>query len=135
MLANPIFNMTRILLVDDEPGFTAALMINLEETGKFTVDVVNDPRNALRKALEFKPEVILLDVVMPGLDGGDVLTLFRSEKQLLDTPVILVTAMVDPTKTAAGLGVVEEAGQIMIAKPVQMDVLLQVIENSLGRPV
>ena len=127
--------MTRILLVDDEPGFTAATMINLEQTGKFEVEVVNDPRVAREKALAFLPEVILLDVIMPGLDGNDVLTLFHAEEKLQDTLVILVTAMVDSCQTAAGLGVVEEAGQIMVAKPFHLETLVQVIENALGRPL
>ena len=124
--------MKRVLLIDDEPDFTAAAMINLESTGMYEVEVVNDPRVALVKALEFQPDIILLDVIMPAIDGGDVLTLLRSHQQLQDVPVVLVTGIVKMDDTAGGLGVAEEEGQIMLAKPVSLDMVIKVIDKVLN---
>lgn len=124
--------MTRVLLIDDEVGFTLTMKFILEETGNYEVAVVNESQTALAKALEFLPDIIFLDVVMPGIDGGDVLILFRAEERLKDVPVILLTALVENDDTAGGLGVAEEAGQVMLSKPVRMETLVSIIESTLA---
>lgn len=58
--------------MDDEAGFTRLVKLNLEQTGNFVVRAVNDATNALQVAREFKPDLILLDIVMPKIDGGDI---------------------------------------------------------------
>ena len=67
----------RILVVDDEQGFTMLLKMNLEKKGGYEVRVENDATKALDAAREFRPQVVLLDVVMPEMDGGDVALSFR----------------------------------------------------------
>jgi CheY-like chemotaxis protein len=62
----------RILLIDDDPSFTRLLKLNLEETGAYEVRTENRGTAALTAAREFKPDLILLDVVMPDMGGGDV---------------------------------------------------------------
>ncbi len=121
--------MIRVLLIDDEPGFTASVAINLEETGNYQVEVVNDPQLALVSALKFEPDIIFLDVVMPEIDGGDVLILFKSEERLKNVPVILLTSLVELKETAGGLGIAEEAGQVLLAKPAKLDTIVSVIEK------
>ena len=121
--------MIRVLLIDDEPGFTASVAINLEETGNYQVEVVNDPQLALVSALKFDPDIIFLDVVMPEIDGGDVLILFKSEERLKNVPVILLTSLVELKETAGGLGIAEEAGQVLLAKPAKLDTIVSVIEK------
>src|SRR4051812_5997949 len=64
----------RILIVDDEPDFTFMMGLTLEQTGQFEVRQENDAFQALATAREFLPDLILLDVMMPDMDGGDVLS-------------------------------------------------------------
>ena len=84
----------RILVVDDEAAFTRLLKINLESTRRYLVQVENDPTLALPAALDFHPELVLLDVMMPGIDGGDVVNRFRQHPDLRQIPVIFLTAAV-----------------------------------------
>ena len=86
---------TRILIVDDEPDFTALLKENLEESGDFLVRQVNDSSLALKAAMEFRPHLCIIDVVMPGMDGGDVVAQFREEPTLSKVPVMMLTALVE----------------------------------------
>jgi CheY-like chemotaxis protein len=65
-------NTQRILVVDDEPGVTRSLKINLESAGSFDVTIENRAVNALKTARRIRPDLILLDVMMPEIDGGEV---------------------------------------------------------------
>ncbi len=62
----------KILVVDDERGFTKMVKLNLEANGNYDVKIQNNPLEALQTAVEFKPDVILLDVIMPDMEGPDV---------------------------------------------------------------
>ena len=68
----------RILVVDDEPSITRLLKLNLEQTNEYVVRAENDARAAIAAAEEFKPHLILLDVMMPGLDGGELASRFEA---------------------------------------------------------
>ena len=80
----------KILLVDDESSFTELLKLNLEETGRFFVKTENNPRHVLETALLFLPDLILLDIIMPDIEGPDILSIFKEEPLLKNTPVILI---------------------------------------------
>jgi DNA-binding response OmpR family regulator len=118
---------TRILLVDDEKSITESLTINLEATGRFAIEAINDPLKTVETALSFKPDVILLDVVMPKMDGGDVQRAVRAESQLKNTPIILVTALL--SNEEVGDGSREAGGDYMLAKPVRLPVLVKLIDR------
>lgn len=117
----------RILLVDDEKDITESLTINLEATGKYTVHTVNDPREAVSTARSFKPDIIILDVVMPKMDGGDVQSAIRADSQLKKVPIILVTALL--SNDEIGGGAREASGDYMLAKPVRLPVLVKLIDQ------
>jgi len=68
----------KILIIDDEENYTALLKLNLEFRLGHEVEMVNRSDEAVEAALRFRPDVILLDVVMPGMDGGDVLHPIRN---------------------------------------------------------
>ena len=89
----------------------------------------NNPARALETARAFKPDLILLDVMMPHFDGGDVAAQIRADARLKNLPIIFLTAMVTKTETEARalLG-----GYPFIAKPVTPERLVENIEKHLG---
>lgn len=82
----------RVLLVDDEPAFTRMVKRNLEADGNYAVKAVNESPNAYTEACSFHPDIILLDVVMPQADGGDVATQIRNHPKTKHIPIIFVSA-------------------------------------------
>ena len=88
--------LNRILYVEDEPDIQAVARLALETVGGFIVEVCNSGEEALNKAPQFMPELILLDVMMPGMDGPSTLTALRKQETTATTPVVFMTAKVQP---------------------------------------
>ena len=84
----------KVLVIDDERSFSGLLRTNLDRLGTYEVREENDSRKALDAAREFKPDIILLDVVMPNMDGGQVLAALQADKDLKQIPVIFLTATI-----------------------------------------
>jgi CheY-like chemotaxis protein len=124
----------RILIIDDDPQFGLLAKLTLEETGMFEVSVTTDSNEAIPAAREFLPDLILLDIVMPGLDGGDVQALLRNDPMLRDVPVLIVSAIVSG-EDADDDGVVYSAGDTLLPKTVNPRVLIEKIEQKLGEVV
>ncbi|MGY8642831.1 MAG: response regulator [Verrucomicrobiales bacterium] len=120
----------KVLAIDDEAGFTRLLKMNLEKDGLYEVRVENDSNIALKAALEFMPDVILLDLVMPGMDGGDVSALFQTKPQLKDIPIIMLTALISQGETGED-AVALAGGNPVLPKPVKLDTLIACIEEVL----
>ena len=122
---------TRILLIDDEPDFTALFKENLEESGNYEVEVVNEPKKAVAVAEKFLANLIFVDVVMPGMDGGDVVTAIRANFRFERTPILMLTALVeeDPSKPT---GESERGGLTFVSKTTRLDKILAIIERSLA---
>ena len=120
----------RILIVDDEVPFTRMVKLNLEKTGDFEVRMENRATNALPAAREFKPDLIILDVIMPGMDGGDVQSQIKRDRTLREVPIIFLTATV--SKREAGEGGLNSGGQLFLAKPVSVENLVSRIHEQLG---
>lgn len=122
---------TRILIVDDEPDFSALFKENLEEAGNYEVEVVNEPKEAVAAAKEFKPELIFVDVVMPSMDGGDVVAALAQEPQLKRVPTLMLTALVEEDSNTA-TGESESGGLTFVSKTTALDKILDIIEGHLG---
>jgi DNA-binding response OmpR family regulator len=121
----------RILIVDDEVSFARMVKLNLEKSGLFEVRAENKATYALAAAREFKPDLILLDVIMPSMDGGDVSNQFKHDRQLRDVPVIFLTATVSRRETGdAGLN---SGGDFFLAKPISVEALIQRINERLRK--
>lgn len=118
----------KILLVDDEAGFTELLKMNLERSGAFEVRIENDSTKAVSAAREFMPDAILLDVVMPGMDGGDVQAQLQASPLLSGIPVLMLTALVDSTELSEG-AVAQAGTQMVLPKPVNLSLLLRVLDE------
>ena len=121
----------RILVVDDEPSVTRNLKLNLETSGGYEVFTENDSGNALTSARTFRPDLILLDVMMPGLDGGDVASKLRADPWLRDIPIIFLTALVS-NKETDGHEMLSGANTFL-AKPVDIGELKQSVEEHIRR--
>ena len=121
----------RVLIIDDEASFTRLLKLNLHHTGHYTAETVNDPTKALAVAREFSPDVILLDVMMPSMDGGEVAAHMQASPKLKKTPIVFLTAAVKRNEIASHQGRI--GGLPFIAKPVDFQEVVDCIEKQLHR--
>src|SRR6266496_350514 len=119
----------RILIVDNDRDTTHLLKILLERTGRYSVLEENDATKAHQSAQNFRPDLILLDVVMPETDGGEVAAQIQADPELRRTPVIFLTALVTETETKAGLRI---QGHPFLAKPINIPELINGIEENLA---
>lgn len=122
----------RILLIDDEPQITRLLRHALEATGRYIIQEENQSRRALQAARRFRPDLVLLDVLMPELDGREVARQMQADLSLQDVPIIFVSGL-----TNAGLitthGFLD--GYTFVAKPFEISDLINCIEEMLGNGV
>jgi two-component system OmpR family response regulator len=88
--------LTRILYVEDEPDIQMVARLALEALGRYTMEICNSGDEALQRAPGFHPQLFLLDVMMPGMDGPSTLKMLRALPQFAYTPVIFMTAKVQP---------------------------------------
>lgn len=93
-------NLKRILLVEDDPDIQTITKFTLEAVGGFTVEVCGEGQCALDTSRTFNPDLILLDVMMPDLDGPEVLKQLRASRDMSQIPVIFMTAKVQPGEIA-----------------------------------
>ena len=118
----------RILIVDDDANSTHLVKILLERSGPYVVLEENDPTRADQTAHNFKPDVILLDIVMPKMDGGELATQIEADRELRDTPIIFLTALVTHGEAKSGLHI---QGHPLVAKPISIPELIEAIEKHL----
>jgi CheY-like chemotaxis protein len=116
----------RILVVDDESGFTKLLKLTLEKTGDYVVLEENTGVAALGVARDFRPDLVLLDIIMPKADGGEIAARFKADPVLKDTPIVFLTAIVSK-REAKSVGHID--GLPFISKPVSLEELKGCIEK------
>ena len=106
--------LSRILYVEDEPDIQAIARIALETLGGFVLEVCSSGREALERAPGFAPQLLLLDVMMPGMDGPTTLAELRKLSGTASVPAVFMTAKVQPGEVAQykSFGAVD-----VIAKP------------------
>lgn len=88
--------LTRILYVEDEPDIQTVARLALETLGGFKVEICSSGNEALSRAPVFQPQLILLDVMMPAMDGPSTLRMLRALPEFASTPVVFMTAKVQP---------------------------------------
>jgi CheY-like chemotaxis protein len=118
----------RILVVDNDQDSTRLVKILLEKSGPYVVLEENDATKAHQSARDFRPHVVLLDIVMPQVDGGEVAAQIENDPELQDTPIIFLTALVTRTEAKSGLHI---QGHPFIAKPISIPELISTIEEHL----
>ena len=119
----------KILIVDDEKSLTDMLKLMLEKTGKYEILTENKGAQAIAAATSFKPDMLLLDVMMPDMDGGEVARRIKNNEETQDIHVVFLTAAV--TREAVGKAGSNMGGYPCIPKPVSMELLLGSIEKNL----
>ena len=119
----------RILLVDDEPDILEFLGYNLRSEG-FTVEVANNGTEAVRVARKFFPHLILLDVMMPGMDGIETCQQIRNIPELQEVMIAFLTARGEDYSQLAGF---DAGADDYIAKPIKPKVLISRIKALLKR--
>lgn len=110
----------RILIVDDETQAPRMLKKLLELKCSYEVMVENDSKRALEVTLSFRPDLILLDVIMPDLDGGDVAAQIRATRDAQNIPIIFISAIAQPI-----------AGYPFLSKPVPVEKVIECIQENL----
>ena len=118
----------RILIIDDDRESTHLVKILLEKAGSYLVLEENDSTKAHQSAQNFRPDVILLDIMMPKTDGGEVAAQIEADPELQRTPIIFLTALVTRTEVNSGLQI---QGHPFLAKPISIPELIDGIEENL----
>lgn len=106
--------LSRILMVEDEPDIQAVAQIALETVGGFQVEMCSSGKEALARVGPYAPDLILMDVMMPGLDGPSTLQSLRADPATAAFPVIFMTAKVQSHEIAR---FIDQGALGVIAKP------------------
>ncbi len=115
-----------ILVVEDEPALRDTLTYNLKKDG-FTVEAVGDGRSALEAARRLKPDLIVLDLMLPEIDGFEVCRILRKE---MITPILMLTARDDEIDRVVGL---EVGADDYLTKPFSMRELMARVKAQIRR--
>lgn len=119
---------TPILVVDDDPDSLEIVCTYLESAG-YEVSAAEDGREAIAKMEEMHPALILLDVMMPGMDGLQVARLVKNHPAMKETRIILLTARGDFSDKQKGL---QAGADDYVVKPVSLDDLRETVERNLA---
>ena len=115
-----------ILVVEDEPALRDTLTYNLKKDG-FTVETVGDGRSAIEAARRLKPDLVVLDIMLPELDGFEVARILRRE---MTTPILMLTARDDEIDRVVGL---EVGADDYLTKPFSMRELMARVKAQIRR--
>lgn len=120
----------RILLIDDEEDYCFFMSRNLEATGEFSVMIANEGKEGINIARREHPDLILLDIILPGISGTDVASVLLNDPQTKRIPIIFLTAVV--TQKELGVKAIKEiGGNNFIAKTAQTHEVAQAIKQLL----
>lgn len=115
--------MKKILVCDDDEGILEVIKIILEDN-KYLVRVLENCKAIYKKVLEYKPDLIFLDIWMPGINGKEVTKILKREPLTSKIPIIIVSALNDTKKIATEIG-----ADGYLEKPFDMDELLGVVKR------
>lgn len=122
-------NNSKILIVDDEPDIIEILQYNLEKEG-YNVKSLTDSREALELAIQFKPDLIILDIMMPYQDGVETCRLLREAPDLSEAYIIFLTAR---TEEYSEIAAFETGADDYLIKPIRPRALISRISSLLSR--
>lgn len=120
--------MATILVVDDEPDVAEIVRFRLERDGH-TIITAADGQTGLMTALTRAPDLVMLDVMMPGIDGFEVLRRMKNDERTVDTPVIMLTAKSDFPSVAQGWNMDVDN---YVTKPFDVNELAKIVSDVLS---
>ena len=121
----------RILIIDDNIEFSNLVRSKLQETGRYEVRVENDGLPGIETARTFKPDLILLDVVMPDMDGPEVAEKIQEDNTIANVPIVFLTSIVSDEEVKSHRGVI--GGRHFIAKTERIQNIISYVDQILGR--
>lgn len=121
----------RVLIIDDEKDFCQLVKTHLELSGGLEVFTAASGKEGLEAARHFKPDLVLLDIIMPGgMDGFEVLKTLKKDSKTISIPVVMLTVMQDDASKIEATQLYDED---YITKPVKLKDLKTKVEKVLGR--
>jgi DNA-binding response OmpR family regulator len=117
-----------ILIIDDEKDFCHFMRMNLESTNKYKIFVSTNAKSGIKTAIRKKPDLVLLDIMMPNISGFEVLQKLKENINTTSIPVIMLTALSDDESVAKAMGLYSHE---YIVKPVEMNSLVSKIDRVL----
>ncbi|MCX5696791.1 MAG: response regulator [Candidatus Omnitrophica bacterium] len=120
----------KILIVDDEEDFTKLIKLNLERTGKYEVKTENQGAFGFTTAKAFKPDLILLDILLPDAEGSEVASQLKDDEATRNIPIVFLTAIIAKQEVKESGGVI--GGHPFISKPVDIKQLIEVIDKNIS---
>ena len=123
----------KILLIDDDPDFVQAVQV-IVESGGYEVRVAYDGKEGLEAVAEEKPDHIVLDVMMPVMNGHEACAELKSDPETAGIPIILLTAVAErvTTSTYSQRDMLESEAEDYMPKPVEPKELLELIKSWLA---
>ncbi len=122
----------KIMVVDDEISITSVFKMVLEKTGKYEVLTETLGSRAFSVAKRFQPDLILLDIMMPDVDGGEVASQLKEDSTTKDIPIVFISAAITKEEAAESGGF--QGGYPILPKPIHVDNLMACIEEyTLGK--
>jgi CheY-like chemotaxis protein len=118
----------RILIVDNNSKFARSARLLLDPSGKYVACTAIDPRRALEAARSFKPDLLLVDLIMPQEDGPEVAAQFEADWALHDVPIVFLTSLITAEEANDGHRVY---GHSILPKPTTSAELIELIEQNL----
>jgi two-component system, OmpR family, response regulator len=118
----------RILIVDNSSRFARSARLFLDRSGKYVACTVIDPRRALETARSFKPDLVLVDLIMPEEDGPEVAAQIGADWTLHGVPIIFLTSLITAEEAKDGRRVY---GHRILPKPTSSSELIKVVEENL----
>ena len=118
----------RILIVDNNSQFARSARLLLDRSGKYVACTVIDPRRALETARSFKPDLVLVDPIMPQEDGTEVAAQLRADWMLHGVPIVFVTTLITAEEARDGRRM---NGHRIVPKPISSSALLKIVEENL----
>lgn len=114
----------KLLIVDDEEDLLFMLSLAARREGGFEVETARDAREGLAKALSFRPDVAVIDAVMPGVDGFELCRRLRAEPRTRDLPIVILSA----SEPVRGKALASDAGADgYVLKPYDQEALLSLL--------
>src|SRR5437899_6976891 len=120
----------RILIVDNSSQFARNARLLLDQSGKYVACSVIDPRRALESARSFKPDLVVVDLIMPQADGLEVAAQLEGDWALHAVPIVFMTALITPEEARDGRRI---NGHRVVPKPTHGFDLIKVVEENLPR--